>query len=91
MVARYIRRRVWQATFRKFNPEVAARGLIGLISYHGVVTLLFPRRFSIANPRSIADQMVGVFPDGIYRPEEPKPPAPRAESDSPDSNHSTDS
>jgi TetR/AcrR family transcriptional regulator len=89
MVAGYIRRRVRQGAFRKVNPEIAARGLIGMISYHGLVTLLFPQRFSISDPRSIADQMVGIFLDGIYRPEEPKPPAPRAESDSPDSNHST--
>ena len=78
-----------QGAFRKVNPEIAARGLIGMISYHGLVTLLFPQRFSISDPRSIADQMVGIFLDGIYRPEEPKPPAPRAESARSPSSHST--
>jgi AcrR family transcriptional regulator len=91
LVAGYIRGRVREGAFRKVNPEVAARGLIGMISYHGLVTLLFPKRFSIDKPRAIADQMVSVFLDGIYRPEEPKPPAPRTESERVDSSHSTGS
>jgi AcrR family transcriptional regulator len=91
LVTGYIRRRVRQGAFRKVNPEVAARGLIGMISYHGLVTLLFPKRFSIAKPRAIANQMVSVFLEGIYRPDEPKPPAPRAESERVDSSHSTGS
>jgi len=95
MVTGYIRRRVRQGAFRKVNPEAAGRGLIGMLSYHGLVTLLFPRQFTITKPRQIADQMVSVFLEGIvepgYRPEEPKPPAPRAESESEDSSHSTGS
>ena len=65
LVTGYIRRRVRQGAFRKVNAEVAARGLIGMISYHGQVALLFPGRFSIANPRRIAEEMVNVFLDGI--------------------------
>jgi AcrR family transcriptional regulator len=95
MVTGYIRRRMRQGAFRKVNADVAARGLIGMLSYHGLVTLLFPKQFSISKPRQTADQMVSVFLDGIaekgYRPEEPKPPAPRAESERPDSTHSTGS
>ncbi len=65
LVTGYIGRRVRQGAFRKVNPEVAARGLIGMISYHGQVALLFPRRFSIANRRRIASEMVSIFLDGI--------------------------
>ncbi len=64
-VTTYIRRRVRQRAFRKVNAEVAARGLIGMISYQGLVTLLFPRRFSIANRRRVAQEMVNIFLEGI--------------------------
>ena len=67
LVTGYIRRRVRQGAFRKVNPAVAARGLIGMIAYHGQVALLFPRRFSVANPRRIADEMVNIFLDGIAK------------------------
>jgi AcrR family transcriptional regulator len=67
-VSRYIRRRVRQGAFRKVNADVAARGLIGMISYHGLVTLLFPGRFSVGKPRRLADEMVNVFLDGIALP-----------------------
>ena len=65
LVTSYIRRRVRQGAFRKVSPEVAARGLIGMISYHGLINLLFPGRFRVAEPRRIADEMVNVFLDGI--------------------------
>jgi AcrR family transcriptional regulator len=67
-VSGYIRRRIRQGAFRKVNPEVATRGLIGMISYHGLLTLLFPGRFSVSNPRRIADEMVSVFLNGIQLP-----------------------
>ena len=67
-VAGYIRRRVREGGFRKVNPETAARGLIGMISYHGQLTLLFPGRFPISNPRRIADEMTAVFLDGVLQP-----------------------
>jgi AcrR family transcriptional regulator len=67
LVTGYIRRRVREGAFRRVNPEVAARGLIGMISYHGQAALLFPGRFSVANPRRIASEMVTVFLDGIVR------------------------
>ena len=65
LVTGYIRRRVRQGAFRKVNPEVAARGLIGMVSYHGQVAMLFPGRFSVANHRRIAGEMVNVFLHGI--------------------------
>jgi len=67
LVTRYIRRRVREGAFRKVNPEVAARGLIGMISYHGLITLLFPKRFSLANRRRISVEMTKIFLQGIAR------------------------
>ena len=46
-------------------PEIAARGLIGMISYHGLVALLFPERFKVGNRRRIVDEMVSVYLGGI--------------------------
>src|SRR6266567_4256423 len=49
LVTGYIRRRIREGGFRKVNPEIAARGLIGMISYHGLVALLFPGHFLMRN------------------------------------------
>ena len=61
----YIRRRIREGAFRKVNPEIAARGLIGMISYHGLVGLLLPGRFGKPNRRRVVDEMVTVFLGGI--------------------------
>jgi len=65
LVMDYIRRRIREGAFRKVNPEIAARGLIGMISYHGLVGLLFPGRFGKPNRRRVVDEMVTVFLGGI--------------------------
>jgi AcrR family transcriptional regulator len=91
LVTGYIRRRIRDGAFRKTNPEIAARGLIGMISYHGQVGILFPGRLKQPDRKRIVSEMVAVYLDGIYRPEEPNPPMPRADSASEPSNHSTGS
>lgn len=95
LVTGYIRRRIREGAFRKVNPEIAARGLIGMISYHGLVTVLFPGRLKRAERKRVVAEMVTVFLQGIasslHRPEEPNPPPPRADSASEPSTHSTDS
>ena len=65
LVMDYIRRRIREGAFRKVNPEIAARGLIGMISYHGLVGLLLPGRFGKPNRRRVVDEMVTVFLGGI--------------------------
>ena len=65
LVTGYIRRRIREGGFCKVNAEVAARGLIGMISYHGLVALLFPGRFKVGNRRRVIDEMISVFLDGI--------------------------
>ena len=67
LVTGYIRRRIREGGFCKVNAEIAARGLIGMISYHGLVALLFPGRFKVSSRRHIVDEMVGVFLGGIVR------------------------
>ena len=91
LVTGYIRRRIREGAFRKVNPEIAARGLIGMISYHGLIGILYPGKLKRLDRARVAAQMVTTFLDGIYRPEEPNPPAPREDSASEPSTHSTDS
>ena len=65
LVSGYIRRRIREGAFRKADPDIAARGLIGMISYHGLVGLLFPGRFGKPNRRRVVEEMVTVFLSGI--------------------------
>jgi AcrR family transcriptional regulator len=91
IVTGYIRRRIREGAFRRVNPEIASRGLIGMISYHGLIGILYPGKLKRPDRRRVAAQMVETFLGGIYRPEEPNPPAPREESASTPSTHSTGS
>jgi hypothetical protein len=65
LVTVYIRRRIREGGFCKVNPEIAARGLIGMISYHGLVALLFPGRFRMSTRRRVVDETVTLFLNGI--------------------------
>ena len=91
LVTGYIRRRIREGGFRAVNPEIAARGLIGMISYHGLVGILFPGKLKRPNHKRIVAEMVTVFLEGIgtQRPDDPNPPVPRVDSASEPSDHST--
>jgi AcrR family transcriptional regulator len=65
LVAGYIRRRIRAGEFRKVDPEIATRGFVGMIAYHGLFGLLFPKRFGTPNRRRVVNQMVTVFLAGI--------------------------
>jgi hypothetical protein len=65
LVSGYIRRRVRAGAFRGVNAELAARGLIGMLSYHGQLGLLYPGRFAKRNRRRVVEEMVAVFLGGI--------------------------
>jgi AcrR family transcriptional regulator len=65
LVTDYIRDRVRAGAFRKVDAEIAARALIGMFSYHGLVTLLFPARAGKRNQRRIAREIVTLFLNGI--------------------------
>ena len=65
LVTGYIRRRIREGGFRKVNAEVAARSVLGMITYHGHVAILFPERFSLDNVGSLASQTAKIFLGGI--------------------------
>jgi AcrR family transcriptional regulator len=94
VVSSYIRRSIQAGAFRKVNPDIAARGLIGMISYPGLVELLFTGQQGRPARRRAARQTAEIFLAGLsvtYRPEEPNPPGPLSEPANSPSDHSTTS
>jgi AcrR family transcriptional regulator len=65
LVSDFIRRRSRARAFRRVNAEIAARGLVGMMAYQGLIGLLYPGRFGKLNARRVVDEMVAVFLDGI--------------------------
>jgi len=56
---------VREGAFRKVNAEIATRSVLGMITYHGHMALLFPGRFSLQNVERLAAQTVEIFLSGI--------------------------
>jgi len=75
LVTGYIRRRIRAGAFRRVNPEIAARGVIGMISYHGLIGILFPGKLARPPRRRIVREMVSVFLKGIASPAPLQTPA----------------
>ena len=67
-VAGYIRRRVRAGAFRPVNPDAAARGLIGMFHYHGMIWTLHPGRFGKPNRKKVVNELVTLFLDGVTQP-----------------------
>jgi AcrR family transcriptional regulator len=65
VLAGYIRRRIKSGAFRAASATTAARGFVGMITYHGQLGILFPDRVSKINRRKVVDQMVNTFLNGI--------------------------
>jgi len=65
LVTGYIRRRVREGAFRRVNAEIAARSVLGMITYHGHMALLFPGRFNLENVERLAAQTAQIFLGGI--------------------------
>ena len=65
LVAGYVRRRIRAGAFRRVNAETAARGLIGMFAYQGLIGLLFPGRFGRSNRKRVVEEMVALFLGGV--------------------------
>jgi AcrR family transcriptional regulator len=65
LVLDYIRRRVEAGAFRQVDPEVAARSLIGMVGYHGLVEQLFPGYLVKRNRKRVAREMAAIFLNGV--------------------------
>lgn len=67
LVAGYIRRRVRAGAFRQVNPRLAARAFIGMVSYHGLVEVLYGNRIVKVSQSRLVQEMVTTFLTGIHR------------------------
>ena len=65
LVAGYIRRRIRRGAFRKVNPDVAARGLIGMFHYHGLISMLHPGKLGNTRRSRLVDEIVTLFLGGM--------------------------
>jgi len=65
VVAGYIQRRIDAGAFRPMDPQTAARGFTGMLTYHGLVRLLFGNRIAPKNRAEVVDQMVESFLHGV--------------------------
>lgn len=65
LVLDYVQRRVKSGAFRQVDPEVAARGLIGMVAYHGLVEQLFPGYFARRSRKRVAREMAAIFLNGV--------------------------
>jgi AcrR family transcriptional regulator len=65
VLAGYIQRRIDAGAFRPMDPQTAARGFTGMLTYHGLVRLLFGNRITQKNRAEIVDEMVDSFLHGV--------------------------
>ena len=68
LVAGYIRRRARAGAFKKIPPDAAARGIIGMFHYHGMIGLLYPSRIKKTNRKKLLNELVTLFLTGIGSP-----------------------
>jgi AcrR family transcriptional regulator len=61
VLATYIQRRVDAGAFRPMDPEIAARSFVGMITYHGLLHVLFAKRVPPPETSKIVEQMVETF------------------------------
>lgn len=64
-VSGYIRRRVRAGAFRPVNPRIAARGLIGMFHYHGLIDMLHPGKLGSPKRKTLVNELVTMFLAGI--------------------------
>jgi len=65
LVAGYIRRRTRAGAFRKVNADIAARALIGMAAYQGLMAMLFPGKIARPKRRRVTEQVALIFLNGI--------------------------
>lgn len=65
LLARYIGRRIREGAFRPVDPALAARVFLGMVSHHGVQSLLYEDHFVRGSRKKIVERMVDIFLRGI--------------------------
>lgn len=67
MLAGYIALRITEGAFRPVDPKLAARAFLGMLSYHGMLGLLYRDDFVSGTARGIAEGMTDIFLQGILK------------------------
>jgi len=67
MLAGYIALRIAESAFRPVDPKLAARAFLGMLSYHGMLGMLYRDDFVSGTAREIAEGMVDIFLQGILK------------------------
>jgi hypothetical protein len=65
MVTGFIRRGIEAGGFRETDPLVAARAYVGMISYHGLVNVLFRDPVVRIERALLVEEMVELFLEGL--------------------------
>jgi len=66
LLAHQIRRRIREGSFRRVNPLLAARGLIGMVTYHFLIQELFGgKRFTKFDPRVVSATLTDIWLRGM--------------------------
>jgi AcrR family transcriptional regulator len=72
LVSDYIRGRVRSGVFRSVDPDLAARGVIGMMAYQGLMGLLFPKKMRKPDKKRLVQEMAGLFLKGIEANRQPR-------------------
>jgi AcrR family transcriptional regulator len=65
IVVSYIQRRIDEGMYRPVDPQSAARGFNGMVSYQGLMRLLFGERIPAKSRPQLVNEMVEIFLRGI--------------------------
>ncbi len=66
VLARHIRKRIRAGAFRHVDPLLAARGFLGMVSYHFLIQELFGgKRYRRFNSRRVTDTLTDVWLEGM--------------------------
>ncbi len=66
LLAHQIRRRIREGSFRQVNPLLAARGFIGMVTYHFLIQELFGgKRYTRFNPRTVSETLTDIWLQGM--------------------------
>lgn len=66
LLAHQIRRRIREGSFRQVNPLLAARGFIGMVTYHFLIQELFGgKRYMKFDPRAVSGTLTDIWLQGM--------------------------
>ena len=70
MLADHIRRRIQKGRFRHTDPMLAARGFLGMVTYHFLVQELFGGKSSVKyDPRRASRVLTDIWLNGMHNPD----------------------